>query len=257
MKIITIVNQKGGVGKTTTAVSLGAALAEQGKRVLIVDLDPQRSATIMLHGGEYHGSNAIADLIYDFIRQRPMEYPDYILHSDKENVDYIPSVPDLASAPANLANHRNSSTVLAKILHDDFFQSHYDVILIDDKPSLDLLVVNSLVAATELLVPLQPEDLAIEGLADLWDTIEQIRESYNDKLYINGILLSRANMQRKKAKDNLASLRDTFQNLVYDTTIPDWADIGNALDEGVTVLQLKRSKMGGLYRKLAQEVMSR
>lgn len=256
MKIISIVNQKGGVGKTTTTLSLGAALAEQGQRVLIVDLDPQRNATTSLFGGEYKGLS-VNDLIYFAVRQLPLQFEDYIRYNDKENLDYIPSVPDLASAPSILAGCRDSNTVLASILRNSYFENRYDYILIDDKPSLDLLVVNSLVASHELIIPVEPEDYAIDGLSDLMDTVKRIQESFNYELEINGILISRANMQRSKTRDADRVLREVFGELVYDTVIPNWAAIGHAAARGVTVVQVKGSNMGALYRQLAKEVTNR
>lgn len=256
MKIITIVNQKGGVGKTTTTLSLGAALAEQGQRVLIVDLDPQRNATSSLFGGDYAGLS-INDLIYFAVRGLPIHMEDYIRYSEKEHVDYIPSVPDLASAPSILATNRDSNTVLSRIFHAPYFETRYDYILIDDKPSLDLLVVNSLVASDQLIVPVQPEDYALDGIADLWSTIDRIRDAFNAELDLNGILISRANLSRKETKKNMELLRETFGSLVYETIVPDWADVSHAQEKGVTVLQLKGSKLGDRFRALTQEVTDR
>lgn len=253
--IISIVNQKGGVGKTTTTLCLGAALAEQGRKVLVVDLDPQRNATTFLHGSEYKGLST-NDMIYFAVRELPLDVSSFICYSDKEKLDYIPAVPDLASAPGILATGRDSNTVLSAILHLPYF-SKYDYILLDCKPSLDLLVVNALVASHSLIVPVEPEDFAIDGLGDLLDTIGRVKGRYNNTLDINGVLISRANMARKKTRELTEQLRQTFGSMVYDTVIPNWAELGHAKDAGVTVLQVKGSSMGQLYRQLAEEVVIR
>lgn len=253
MKTISIVNQKGGVGKTTTALSLAAALAEMGKRVLLVDLDPQRNATTTLAGGEYDGLS-INDMIYFAVRGLPYYPEDYIRCSDKEHIHYIAAVSDLVTAPSILANGRDSSRVLAGIFGSEYFAARYDYIIIDDKPSLDLLVVNSLVASDEIIIPVLPEDFAMDGMSDLKETVKQIRQTINPNLGVNGILISRANLARKTTKANIEGLRNLYKQLVYETIIPDYADIGHAQEQGVTVLQLKGSRLGDAFRALAKEV---
>ena len=256
MKIITIVNQKGGVGKTTTALNLSAALAEMGKRVLLVDLDPQRNATTTLTGGEFEGLS-VNDIIYFAVRNLAYHPEDYIRYSDREHIYYIPAVPDLVTVPSILANSRDSSRVLAGIFRGEYFANRFDYVIIDDKPSLDLLVVNSLAASDEIIIPVLPEDYALDGMADLKGTVEQICESINPNLQVNGILISRANLTRRNTKSNIEALRETFGRMVYETVIPDYADIGRAQEQGVTVVQLRGSRLGNAFRELAKEVTRR
>jgi len=256
MKIISSVNQKGGVGKTTTSLNLASALAETGKRVLVVDLDPQRNATTTLNGDVEYTGQSISDLIYFAVRGLPINITEYIRYNESEGIDYIPSVPALSSVPSFLATDRDSGSVLARLLRTPYFEK-YDYIIIDCKPSLDLLVTNALAASDEIIIPVEPEDYAIDGLADLMDTVHRIQDRYNEQLAVNGILISRANMTRGKAKRTEAMLRENFGESVFDTVIPNLAEIGNAKDKGFSTLKLKGSRLGDLYRQLAKEVMER
>lgn len=256
MKIIAIVNQKGGVGKTTTTLNLASAMAMMGQHVLVVDLDPQRNATTALHLGQEYSGASISDLIYCTVAGLPYDPASLILNNDIENVDYLPATTMLSTAPTLMATAKDSSSVLAHILRQPYF-AKYDYVLMDCKPSLDLLVSNALAAADQIIIPVEPEDYAIDGLADLLDTIDQIRERHNAQLEINGILISRANMTRGKAKRMEAALRDTFGALVYDAVLPNLAEIGNAQDKHHSVVQERNSRLGKLYIELAKEVITR
>lgn len=214
MKIISIVNQKGGVGKTTTTLNLASGMAKLGKRVLVTDLDSQRNATTALNRGEYQGCS-INDLIYFAVSGTPFDISYYIKHNELEDVDFIPAAPVLASAPGILATDKDSSMVLSRTFRSAYFSEKYDYILMDCKPSLDLLVINALAASDELIIPVEPEDFAVDGLADLWTTVERIRESFNEALAVNGILITKANMSRRKTQEAERQLRDVFGALVY------------------------------------------
>ena len=256
MKIFSVVNQKGGVGKTTSTVNLAAGLAKLGHRVLVVDLDPQRNATSTLHRGEYSGVG-INDLIYFTVSGTPCDIGYYIKHNDIEDVDYIPASPVLASAPGILATDRDGSTVLARIFRTPYFEK-YDFILIDCKPSLDLLVVNALAASDQLIVPTEPEDFAVDGLTDLLSTVDRIRDSFNETLDINGILITRANTTRKRTGEVVAQLREAFGELVYKTIIPNLADAAKAQDARVSMVNCPDAKrLGGLYLDVVGEVLER
>ncbi len=256
MKIISIVNQKGGVGKTTTTINLAAGLAKEGKRVLVVDLDPQRNATTTLNRGEYQGVS-INDLIYFAVSGTPYDINYYIQRNDHEEVDFIPASPVLSSAPGILATDRDGSTVLSRIFRTPYFEK-YDFILLDCKPSLDLLVINALAASHELLVPVEPEDYAVDGLADLLSTFNRIHESFNELLEINGILVTRANMTRKRTGEIIQQLREVFGDLVYETVIPNLAEAAKAQDARSSMVNFQESRrLGGLYMTLTEEVLQR
>lgn len=256
MEIISIVNQKGGVGKTTTTVNLAAAFAHLDERVLVVDLDPQRNATTTLNKGAQYEGPSVNDLIYFTVSKLPYTIQNFIRYNDVERVDYIPATPMLAAAPNILAQDKDSYTVLRRLLHNPELENKYDYILIDCKPSLDLLVGNALAAADSLIVPVQPDDYSLDGLGDLMDTIDGIRDKYNDALEISGILVTLATMSRKTTQQTIAQLKDTFGQLVFDTVLPNLADIANAKDKGLTSVSCG-NRLGNLYIRLAEEVISR
>ena len=146
--------------------------------------------------------------------------------------------------------------MLRRLLHNPELENKYDYILIDCKPSLDLLVGNSLAAADSLIVPVQPDDYSLDGLGDLMDTIDGIRDKYNDGLTIAGILVTLATMSRKTTQQTIAQLKDAFGNLVFDTVLPNLADIANAKEKGLTSVTCG-NRLGKLYIQLAEEAMSR
>ena len=254
MKIISIVNQKGGVGKTTTTLNLGAALAKAGKRVLVVDLDPQRNATTSLNENKQYEGPGINDLIYFRVSGYPYEPGAFVRHSP-EGVDYIPATPMLASAPNILAQDRDSYSVLRRCLRVPEIEGAYDYVLIDCKPSLDLLVGNALVASDSVIVPVQPDDYSLDGLGDLWSTVDGIKDRYNEALEIGGILITMVDQRRKVTRRIIEELRESFGDLVYSTLIPNRADCANAKDQGKTAVNCAGNTLGQLYIDFAEEVM--
>lgn len=255
MQIISVVNQKGGVSKTTTTVNLAAAMAKKGKRVLVIDLDPQRNATTALNTGAQYEGFGINELIYFAVGKLPFSLQDYIQRSEAERVDYIPATPMLASAPNTLAQDKDSWTVLRRLLRCPELEGSYDFVLADCKPSLDLLVSNALVASDRIIVPVMPESFALDGLGDLLDTIEGVRARYNDQLRLDGILISRANLARKVARQLISELRETFGSLVYQTILRDLSDCAKAQEMGRSAVNCKGNALGALYEKFAEEVL--
>lgn len=255
MKIICICNQKGGVGKTTTTLNLSSALAKLGNKVLAVDLDGQCNLTKTIQTSD-HKNRSIADLIYCEASCVPYELNEYVFHNENENLDYIPASNMLASAPSILANSEDSSMVLSRILHQEYFE-RYDFILIDCRPSLDLLTINSLAAASAVIIPVEPEDYAVDGITDLWASITRTQRTVNPNLTVNGILITKADPRRKLTHSLGQQLRDVFQEKVYRTVLPMLADAPNAASRHQSAVQMKRSRLGGLYMDLAEEVMER
>lgn len=255
MKILSIANQKGGVGKTTTTVNLGAALASMGQRVCLVDLDSQRnlSHTVEVDG---HGNRSIADMIYNHVSGIGYEPEQWLLHNERERLDYVQASTMLSTAPSILATSDNSSLVLSEILHSPVF-AEYDYILIDCRPALDLLAVNALAASDAVVIPVEPEPYAVDGLAELFASIERTRKTVNPELKVNGIVVTRADSRRKMTHRMIADLREVFGTQVYNTVIPFLADAAKAADEQRSAVSMNGSRLGSDYLELAKEVMAR
>lgn len=253
-RIIAIANQKGGVGKTTTAINLGAALAEAGARVLLIDIDPQGNASTGLGLPPSSRTHTTYDLILDEAGL------DQVIHdTNTPNLWIAPSTTDLSSADIELvANEKRSF-----LLHDALRQPEMDAyrftfILIDCPPSLSLLTVNAMVAAHSVLVPLQSEFFALEGLSQLMLTVREVRQSANRDLRIEGIVLTmfdgRNNLSHMVAKD----ARDTLGEMVFDTVIPRNVRVSEAPSFAIPVLEYDTVSKGSIaYRDLAQELVDR
>ncbi len=253
-RIIAIANQKGGVGKTTTAINLGAALAELGMRVLLMDLDPQGNASTGLGLPPSKRTHTTYDLILD--EARPKE----VIQETKTNGLWIaPSTTDLSSADIQLSTIEKRSFLLYDALRQEEMDAFgFDFILIDCPPSLSLLTVNAMVASHSILVPLQSEFFALEGLSQLMLTVREVRQSANPDLRIEGIVLTmfdkRNNLSHLVAKD----ARDTLGEMVFETIVPRNVRVSEAPSFAIPVLEYDTSSRGSAaYRALAQEMVSR
>ena len=242
MKIISIINQKGGVGKTTTVINLASALSQQGKKILVIDLDPQGNATTGLGLSNMEQSN---QTIYGILNGM-MSISDVIKKTKFENLDLITSNVDLSGLEVETAGDSDRAfilkTKLAAYLNDS--RALYDYILIDCPPSLSLLTVMALVSSNSLLVPLQTEFFALEGLTQLMKTIDRIKVNLNPKLEIQGILLTMYDRRNKLSSQVEQEARDYFKDKVYQTVIPRNVRLSEAPSHGVPVLIYDKSCPG-------------
>ncbi len=251
-RVIAIANQKGGVGKSTTAVSLGAALADLGHEVLVVDLDPQGNASTGL--GIRHVARDITT--YEILlASAPLE--DAIVPTAVERLFAIPSTIDLAGAEIELVSQFSREMRLAKAL-EPVRRGSYDFILLDCPPSLGLLTINALAAADELLVPIQCEYYALEGLGQLLRNVRLIQQNVNSKLRLTGIVMTMYDARTKLSDQVVAEVRRYFGSRVYDSIIPRTVRLSEAPGFGLPITAYDPLNRGAImYRSLAREVASR
>ncbi len=251
-KIIAIANQKGGVGKTTTTINLAAALAEQGCAVLIVDLDPQGNASTGLGVEMADREVTTYDLLVD---DAPLE--EAIQSLEIENLKIIPANVDLSSADIELISNEKRSFLLHDSLRQPAIDAYeLDYILIDCPPSLNLLTVNAMVAAHSVLVPLQSEFFALEGLSQLMISIREVRQTANANLRIEGIVLTMFDSRNNLSSQVEQDARENLGDLVFETCIPRNVRVSEAPSYALPVLEYDPTSKGAqAYRALAKELM--
>ncbi|AFT82263.1 ParA family protein [Leuconostoc carnosum] len=246
-QIIALANQKGGVGKTTTSINLGAALAQSGQRVLLVDIDAQGNAT---SGSGVDKSELEHDSYDVIVDSTPIR--DVIVPTD--NYDLVPATIQLSGTEIELASYERREYRLKDALasvYDD-----YDFILIDNPPALGLLTVNAFTAADAILIPVQTEFYALEGLGQLLNTIELVRQQFNDNLDIAGILLTMYDARTNLAKQVSSEVRQYFNDKVYTTVIPRSVRLSEAPSYGQAIIDFDPRSLGAqVYTELAQEVL--
>lgn len=250
-RVIAITNQKGGVGKTTTAINLAAALAESGQNVLIVDFDPQGNATSGLGISEDERNNTIYDVLSD-----ECSVEDSIVSEIIENLSIIPADMNLAACEVELADEENKNTILKEKLYS--IEDRYDYIFIDCPPSLGTITVNALTAADSVIIPIQCEYYALEGLNQVLNTIEIIRKSLNRKLLMEGIVFTMFDSRNNLSQQVVETVRNNFSGAIYDTVIPRNVRLAEAPSHGLPITLYESSSTGAeSYRLLAAEVMRR
>lgn len=248
--VIAVTNQKGGVGKTTTSINVSYCLAKEGKRVLLVDFDPQGNATSGLGIDKNTLDKTILDVI---MNTAPLS--GVIRATEIKNLSIVPATPELANAEVELARAEHRFTRLKKALeaHDE-----YDIIIIDSPPSLSLLTVNALIAANYVMLPVQAEFYALEGLGQLLDTMKLVRKGLNPTLELAGVVVTMMDTRTVLSRQVLAEIQKHFPGKVFETTIPRNVRIAEAPSHGEPVGKYdKWSKGARAYKALSKEVLRR
>ncbi len=246
--IICCANQKGGVGKTTTVINLGVALALRNKRILLIDCDPQANMTSGL--GVYDPEKTIYDLVQGVSLRETIQ-------STEDGVDIIPSSIDFAGAALEFQQLESQTTQLAQAFQASDF-SAYDFVFLDAPPSLDLITINCLVAASQVLIPLQCEYFALEGLSKLMNSIEAIKISHNSGLSLYGILFTMFSKRTRIAGEVVKEVAGAFRDDAFNTIIPRNVTLAEAPSYGKSIFSYDASSLGAKsYARLADEVLER
>ncbi|MGN0294319.1 MAG: ParA family protein [Lachnospiraceae bacterium] len=251
-----VVNQKGGTGKTTTCENLGIGLAREGKKVLLVDTDPQASLTISMGNPRPDELDVtLSDLMKKVMEEEPIEPGEGIL-SHGEGVDLLPANIELSGLEVSLVNSMSRETILKQYL--DSVKDRYDYVLLDCMPSLGMLTINALAASNEVLIPVQAQYLSAKGLEQLLQTIRKVRRQINPRLKIEGILLTMVDSRTNYAKEISALIRDTYGRKikVFETDIPHSVRAAEISAEGKSIfLHDPKGKVADAYRALTKEVL--
>ena len=251
-RVLAMCNQKGGVGKTTSTINLGAALAEYGRRVLLVDFDPQGALSVGL------GVNPLQldQTVYNLLMERDVDVHDVLLKTEVDGMDLLPSNIDLSAAEVQLVNEVAREQTLARVLAPVL--GDYDIVLVDCQPSLGLLTVNALAAADGVIIPLECEFFALRGVALLIQTIEKIQERLNPRLEVEGILATMYDARTLHGREVLARVVEAFGDRVFHTVINRTIRFPETTVAGEPITSYATHSNGAkAYRDLAKEVLAR
>lgn len=256
-KVIAITNQKGGVGKTTTTFNLGVALAQQGKKVLIVDVDPQSNLTT--YAGWYNEDElkyTLSDLMEQSMNDEEIKTKESILHH-KENIDLIPSSLNLSALETSLAYAMSREYTLRNCL--SVIKKDYDYILLDCQPSLGMLTINALASADSVLIPVQSQYFALRGMTDLFKIINKVKRQINPTLKIDGALLTLVDRRTNLSKEIEKQIKDNYGSIlkVYETQIPIAIKTAESTSQGESIFSYdKNSSVAEAYSSFAKEVLN-
>nr|WP_106789376.1 AAA family ATPase [Massilistercora timonensis] len=250
-RIIAVANQKGGVGKTTTAINLSSCLAEKGKKVLAVDMDPQGNMT----SGLGVDKNSVENTIYDLIIGESSI--DKVLRKDiMKNLDIIPANIDLSAAEIELIDVEDKEYIVRNVIKD--IKDNYDYIIIDCPPSLSMLTINAMTTATSVLVPIQCEYYALEGLSQLIHTVDLVRDRLNPELEIEGVVFTMYDARTNLSLQVVENVKDNLHQNIYKTIIPRNIRLAEAPSYGIPINEYDPKSAGSeSYMRLAEEVINR
>ena len=255
-KVIAIANQKGGVGKTTTTVNLGIGLARKGKRVVLIDADPQGSMTVSLGIDEPDKIEySLANVLMDVVNEEKIDYKKIILKHE-ENIDFIPANIELAGLEVSMVNVMSRELVMKRFISN--IKENYDYILIDCMPSLGMITINALVCANSVLIPVQASYLPVKGLQQLIKTISRVRRQINPELKIEGMVMTMVDMRSNYTKDILEALESTYGETIgiFDSRIPMSVRAAETSAEGKSIyIHDPKGKVARSYEELTEEVL--
>ncbi|MGH3770641.1 MAG: ParA family protein [Pseudonocardiaceae bacterium] len=251
-RVVAICNQKGGVGKTTSTINLGAALTEYGRRVLLVDFDPQGALSVGLGVASHH----LDRTIYDLIMEQGVPVEEVLRPTSVPGMDLLPSNIDLSAAEVRLVTEVGREQTLGRVLRP--LRAHYDFILVDCQPSLGLLTINALACADGVLIPLECEFFSLRGVALLMDTIDKVRERLNPELAVTGILATMYDPRTLHAREVMARVVEAFGDTVFDAVIGRTVRFPETTVVGEPITRWAPKSSGAkAYRALAREVIAR
>ena len=249
-KVVAIANQKGGVGKSTTAINLSACLSEKGKKVLVIDVDPQGNTTSGFGIDKNGDQNSLYEMISD-----DLDIKDVIIKNAWHSLDLIPSNINLSGAEVELLNEEDPQNVLKGKI--DKIKRSYDFIIMDCPPSLSILTINALSAAGSVIVPIQCEYYALEGLSQLIETIQLVQDRINQKLKIEGILFTMYDVRNRLSSQVVENVKENLDQKIFDTVIPRNVRLAEAPSFGMPVIEYDPKSSGAAsYDKLADELIA-
>ena len=253
-KAISIANQKGGVGKTTTTMNLAAALVQKGEKVLCIDLDPQRNLSKYL-GFQEDGRKNISDALLSAVQGDPIILSE-LIRNNPEGIDYIPSSLSLAYVETQMNTAMCREQLLQSLLEEAGLQMAYNYVLIDCPPNLSISLTNALTASDEVIIPVQAEPFALEGLADLTNIVYQIRKRLNPSLSISGILLTMYDARLNVSREVEEQLKGVFGDLVFQTKISDSTKAAQSTAKAKSMVSEKSNKLGQEYKQVVEEMQN-